>query len=161
MDSMVSNGQHVVNMATDEVDAALAGFVADVLELAGLFQQVAGSIAREEGCSQALWYAMSVFSGEPTTVARGARRLGTSRQALQRTTNQLLERGLAVLEPNADHRSSPWVRLTAAGREALARISERASRQRQSWFADHEVGDLQAAHSEVQRLCRALRAATG
>ena len=140
-------------------DAALASFIADVVELAGLFRQVGDETARQEGQTQALWYALSVFSAEPLTVSQAARRLGTTRQAVQRTANELLARGLAVTERNPDHRASPFVILTSQGQATLARISKTAMQARRQWFSDHDAAALTAAHAEVRRLRDALRKA--
>ena len=68
----------------------MAGFIADVVELSGLFRRTADEIAREEGETHTRWYTLSVFSGDPITVSQAARRLGTTRQAVQRTADELI-----------------------------------------------------------------------
>jgi DNA-binding MarR family transcriptional regulator len=156
---MTPKRQRVVNRAAADVDQALASFIADVLELGGLFRRVADRIAKQEGLTQTTWYALSVFSGEPLTVSQAARRLGTTRQAVQRTTNELVGRGLADTRPNPEHRASPLIVLTPSGREALTRVSTAASRARREWFGDSDVAGLDAAHTEVRRLRDALRGA--
>lgn len=153
---MITTRQPVVKYADDEVDARLASFIADVIELAGLFRRVAEGIARQEGQTQTLWYALSVFSAEPLTVSQAARRLGTTRQAVQRSTNDLIDRGFAITESNPDHRASPLIILTPLGQETLARISQAASIARRQWFSDHDAAGLSAAHAEVLRLRTAL-----
>lgn len=155
----MTDRQHAVDMV-DNADAALGSFVADVVELAGLFRRVAGEIARQEGQTQTRWYALSVFSDAPLTVSQAARRLGTTRQSVQRTANELLASGLAVTKPNPDHRASPWVVLTPEGQQTLQRISKAAMQARQRWFSDHDVDKLAAAHSEVRRLRDTLREAS-
>jgi DNA-binding MarR family transcriptional regulator len=160
IDYMMTERQQVVSFPEDSIDARLASFIADVLELAGLFRQVADDIARQAGQSQALWYALSVFSSEPLTVSQAARRLGTTRQAVQRSANKLLARGLATTEPNPDHRASPFIVLTPKGRETLAQISQIATHARKRWFADRDAARLEDAHSEIRRLRDALRRTT-
>lgn len=156
----MTSRQQAVNSEDDGADAALASFVADVVELAGLFRRVADEIARQEGQTQSRWYALSVFSDAPLTVSQAARRLGTTRQSVQRTANELLASGLAVTEPNPDHRASPHVVLTPAGRRTLQRISGAATHARRRWFSDRDVDDLAVAHVEVRRLRDALRGAS-
>lgn len=156
----MSERQLVVNFPADGVDAELASFVADVLELAGLFRDAADEIARQVGLTQTLWYALSVFSATPLTVSQAARRLGTTRQAVQRSANELLKRGLAATETNPDHRASPFVVLTPAGHDALSRISQIAMNSRTQWFSDSDAPLLDAAHAEVRRLRDALRHST-
>lgn len=149
--------QSVVNFPEDGIDAALASFIADVLELAGLFRQAADHIARQAGLTQTLWYTLSVFSAKPLTVSQAARRLGTTRQAVQRSANELLTQGLATSETNPDHRASPFIVLTPRGRDTLSRISQIAIESRAQWFSDRDAPNLKAAHPEVRRLRDALR----
>jgi DNA-binding MarR family transcriptional regulator len=149
--------QHVVNFPAEGIDSAVASFIADVLELAGLFRHVADDIARHEGQTQARWYALSVFSENPLTVSQAARRLGTTRQAVQRSTDELLARGLAITEANPDHRTSPFIRLTREGQEVLARISQAAMTSRKRWLPDPDKAELEVAHAIVRRLRDNLR----
>jgi DNA-binding MarR family transcriptional regulator len=159
-DYTMTKRQHVVNLWDGGVDAALALFIADVVELAGLFRRLADEIAQQEGQTQTRWYALSVFSDAPLTVSQAARRLGTTRQAVQRTANELLASGLAVIKPNPDHRASPFVVLTPEGHQTLQRISEAARQARRAWFSDRDADDLADAHSEVRRLRDTLRNAS-
>src|SRR6516225_8642787 len=107
--------QHVVDFPAEGIDSTVASFIADVLELAGLFRRVADDIARQEGQTQARWYALSVFSEDPLTVSQAARRLGSTRQAVQRSADELLAQGLTIAEPNPDHLNSPFITLTPKG----------------------------------------------
>lgn len=149
--------QQAVNFPAEGIDAAVASFIADVVELAGLFRRVADNIARQEGQTQARWYALSVFSGEPLTVSQAARRLGTTRQAVQRSADELIAQGLTIAEPNPDHLTSPFITLTPQGREVLSRISQAATRSRQHWLANPDTAELETAHTVVRSLLDALR----
>lgn len=149
--------QQIVIFPAEGIDGAVASFIADVVELAGLFRRVADDIAHQEGQTQARWYALSVFSGDPLTVSQAARRLGTTRQAVQRSTDDLLARGLAVTEANPDHRTSPFIRLTPDGREVLARISQAAMTSRKRWLPSPNAAELEAAHAVVKQLRDSLR----
>ena len=149
--------QHVVYVPAEGIDSALASFIADVVELSGLFRRIADAIARQEGQTQARWYALSVFSEDPLTVSQAARRLGTTRQAVQRSADELLARGLAIVEANPDHRTSPFIRLTPEGHEVLARISRTAMTSRRRWLPGLDAAELEVAHAVVRRLRDALR----
>jgi DNA-binding MarR family transcriptional regulator len=153
----VTDRQPVVNFPEDGIDAALASFIADVLQLAGLFRQAADRIARKAGLTQTLWYALSVFSAKPLTVSQAARRLGTTRQAVRRSANDLLTRGLAATGTNPDHRASPSSSSLRRGRDTLSRISQIAMESRTQWFSDRDAPHLKAAHRGVRRLRDALR----
>lgn len=119
---MMSKRQHVVNNEAAE----LALLVADVYEAAGVLRRSGEAIAGAEGQSQARWQLLSVISGGPITVAQAARRLGVTRQGVQRVANDLIEEQLAVTGPNPDHRNSPLLQLTSEGTATLARINDRA-----------------------------------
>jgi DNA-binding MarR family transcriptional regulator len=149
--------QHIVNFPAEGIDSAVASFIADVLELAGLFRHVADDMARQQGETQSRWYALSVFSENPLTVSQAARRLGTTRQAVQRSTDELLARGLAITEANPDHRTSPFIRLTPEGHDVLARISQTAMTSRKRWLPDPDKAELEVAHAIVRRLRDNLR----
>jgi DNA-binding MarR family transcriptional regulator len=119
---MMSKRQHVVNNEANE----LALLVADIYEAAGVLRRSGESIAGAEGQSQARWQLLSVISAGPITVAQAARRLGVTRQGVQRVANDLIGEQLAVTGPNPNHRNSPLLELTSAGEATLSRINERA-----------------------------------
>lgn len=119
---MMSKRQHVVKSEAGE----LALLVADIYEAAGVLRRSGESIAGAEGQSQTRWQLLSVISAGPITVAQAARRLGVTRQGVQRVANDLIEEQLAVAGPNPDHRNSPLLELTSVGEATLRRIIERA-----------------------------------
>lgn len=102
--------------------------MADVYELAGLLREAGEEIAAGQGQTQARWQLLSVVSDPPLSVPQAARRLGISRQAVQRVANDLVADGLAEFTANPDHRTSPLLALTGAGEGALAGITAAASR---------------------------------
>ena len=83
---------------------------------------------------------------------------GTTRQAVQRSADDLLERRLATAEPNPDHRTSPYIRLTAEGHALLERINTRAAQSRRQWLPDAGSIDLEAAHDVIRTLLACLPA---
>jgi DNA-binding MarR family transcriptional regulator len=105
----------------------IASLVADVYELAGLFRRSGEAIAAREGQTQARWQFLSVIADDPLTVPQAARRLGVTRQAVQRVANELLDDGLVEPEANPDHRTSSLMTLTGSGRQVLARINKLAA----------------------------------
>ena len=102
--------------------AALPLVVADVYELAGALRRRGDELAGQLGQTQARWQVLSVVSEGDWTVPAAARRLGVSRQAVQRIADLLVEDELARYEDNPAHRRSPLLHLTDAGRDVLARI---------------------------------------
>lgn len=135
----------------------IALLVADIYEAAGALRKSGEAVAKTEGQTQARWQLLSVISGDATSVPRAARRLGVSRQGVQRIANNLVDDGLAQWRPNPDHRSSPLLTLTDAGRRALVAITDRASAAQRSLTADVEADDIRTARKVLQRLTAAVR----
>jgi DNA-binding MarR family transcriptional regulator len=130
--------------------------VADVFELAGAFRRQGEHLARTVGQSQARWQVLSAASAEPKTVPQIARRLGVTRQAVQRLANMLVHEGLAELRANPDHQGSPHLVLTDRGSAALARLAEEADRYHRAITGRLDAGELGAVHAGLRRLLAAL-----
>ncbi len=64
--------------------------------------------------------------------------------------------GLADLAVNPDHRSSPLLTPTPAGKDALARVTARAEERHCSLFADLPDEEIRAARTSLRRLLAAL-----
>ena len=135
--------------------------MADVYELAGLSRRLSGRDAAEHRSTSAQWQVLSVIEGEPATVPEIARRLGLTRQGVQRVVNELLGAG-HVRRHAADRRSkSPRIEPTRTGRTLLARLwrSNLPRREQALEAAAIDRDELDAAHVTVRRLIEALRAA--
>lgn len=137
-----------------------ARLVADVLEAAGALRRLGDEIAGTAGQSQARWQVLSVLSEGDWTVARAARRLGVSRQGVQRVVDLLLEEGLLLVEPNPNHARSPLIRLTPEGRETLDRITEVVDPWHRQIGGTLSLEELRTARAAMAALIRASREAT-
>jgi DNA-binding MarR family transcriptional regulator len=60
---------------------------------------------------------------EPHSVAEIARRMGMTRQGVQRVADQLVDRGLAEYRPNPAHRRAKLLACTEAGHWAIRQIA--------------------------------------
>lgn len=97
--------------------------VADLFEIAGALRRDGEATARSAGQTQSRWQTMWIAGTGRFSVATIARRLGLTRQSVQRTADALVAEGLATYEPNPDHQRSPLLILTDDGREVLQRIN--------------------------------------
>jgi DNA-binding MarR family transcriptional regulator len=130
--------------------------VADIFELAGRFRDTGEQIASGVGQTQARWQVMSAASGGALTVPQIARRLGVTRQNVQRIANLLVSEGWATFEKNPHHRSSPHLVLSERGQAALAELAAAAH--------DHHAGLARSlrgsrfddVHRGLRRLIAAL-----
>ncbi|MFF3446504.1 MarR family winged helix-turn-helix transcriptional regulator [Streptomyces sp. NPDC002667] len=130
----------------------MALLVADIYEAAGVLRRSGETIAAAEGQTQARWQVLSVVSDEPLSVARAARRLGVTRQGVQRIANDLARDGLADFRPNPDHRSSPLLGLTPRGSRVLEEITDRAAAAHRLLAAGIEPAEIAAARDLLRRV---------
>ena len=130
--------------------------VADVFHLAGVFRRIGEQIARLAGRTQAEWQLLSAISDGARTVPQVARRLGYTRQSVQRTADSLAANAFVRFVPNPDHKKSTLVELTPAGRKALDRITQRAAAFHREVAAHVDAGRLGEAESFLRTMCETL-----
>jgi DNA-binding MarR family transcriptional regulator len=130
----------------------LALLIADIFEAAGALRAHGDDLAAVVGQTQARWQVLSVLSEGEWTVATAARRLGVTRQNVQRIADLLIADGLASYELNPRHRASPLIQLTPEGRQALEVLSAASL----AWRRD-AVGNIPDQHFSIAReVIRAL-----
>ena len=100
---------------------------AELFEAAGTSRRWGEILASRQGLTQAQWQTLWIAGTSPLTVPQIARRLGVSRQNVQRVANDLAAAGMATFGQNPDHKSSPLLDLTPAGRSALEGINTAAA----------------------------------
>jgi DNA-binding MarR family transcriptional regulator len=130
--------------------------IADIYELAGSLRKRGDDIAATIGQTQARWQVMSAASGQPMSVPQIARRLGLTRQAVQRTADLLVGEELAGYAGNPDHRASPHLILTRRGRDALRRLTMAARAGHEAVAAKVGALDLPALRRDLRRLLVAV-----
>ncbi len=116
-------------MNDEERNVEMAHLVADVFELAAVLRREGEAIAKLAGQTQARWQLMWIAATGRFSVAMIARRLGLTRQSVQRVADEIVAEHLASFEPNPDHQRSPLVILTREGQQALDTIKH-TSRER-------------------------------
>jgi DNA-binding MarR family transcriptional regulator len=116
-------------MDDEQRNAEMGHLVADVYELAGVLRRDGEQIARLAGQTQARWQLMSVAAGGRLSVAMIARRLGLTRQSVQRVADEIVAEKLASYQPNPDHQRSPLLILNDDGHNVLDTINH-TSRER-------------------------------
>ncbi|HEX5568588.1 MAG TPA: MarR family winged helix-turn-helix transcriptional regulator [Streptomyces sp.] len=143
-------------MSTPEL---LSGTALAVFRLNGRFLAVAERLARPAGLTAAWWQVLGAVLREPQPVASIARAMGITRQSVQRVADLLVERGLAVYEPNPAHRRAKLLAPTDEGRAAIARITpghaEFAARLNEALGGEEHFTQVRDA---LERLSKALEA---
>ncbi|NYI70572.1 DNA-binding MarR family transcriptional regulator [Naumannella cuiyingiana] len=133
--------------------------IADVYELATLTRRISDAETAPLGLTSAQWHVLSAISEEPRTVAAVARRLGLTRQAVQRVADVLVDAGRAERRPNRDHRTAPLLAITADGRAVLDELwtttrERRADPLRRAGLSPE---DLAQADATLRAVLAALR----
>jgi DNA-binding MarR family transcriptional regulator len=140
--------------------SALTDLIIATFRLNGRLMDAAQEMAAEGGITAAWWQVMGGILDDPRTVAEIGRRMGMTRQGVQRIADLLVERGLAEYRPNPAHRRAKLLACTEAGYWAVRRISLV-----QHPWADRvgtAVGaeELRAALGTIQRLTDVLESET-
>ncbi len=130
--------------------------VADLYELAGALRRNGERIAQGLGQTQARWQVLSAASAGAKTVPQLARRLGVTRQNVQRIADLLVADGLARFAGNPDHRTSPHLVLTEAGATALDELTRAARGFHEALAARLGAVPLGSVRRELGRIRAAL-----
>ncbi|WP_396642919.1 MarR family winged helix-turn-helix transcriptional regulator [Microbacterium sp.] len=134
---------------TDETD--VERLYSELFEAAGAGRRLGEGIAARAGQTQARWQTLWTIGAGSLTVPQIARRLGVSRQHTLRLTNDLAREGLVELVPNPDHKTSPLIELTPAGRETLAEINTAAAESNRALLRELSEHDVAQLRSLLQR----------
>lgn len=105
----------------------LTQVILETFRLNGGLLSAGDALVGDLGLTSARWQVLGAVAleGRPLSVAQIARRMGLSRQAVQRVVNDLTAAGLVALEDNPDHKRARLVVLTAAGEAAYAEADRR------------------------------------
>ena len=131
--------------------------VEDVLECAGALRRYGDALTRPLGQTEVRWAVLSVLSGGARTVPQVARRLGVTRQSVQRVANLLAAEGFIESVENPDNARSPLFRLSKRGEEVLAAITRAADPWHRRAGEELSLDDLQRARVALAVLMRLAR----
>ena len=139
-----------------EAGALLTEVILTTFRLNGRLMEVAQEFAVEGGLTAAWWQVLGGVLDEPRTVAGIGRRMGMTRQGVQRVADLLVERGLAEYRPNPAHRRAKLLACTEAGYWAIRRISLVVVPWGNRVGAEVGADELRSALATMQRLVAAL-----
>jgi DNA-binding MarR family transcriptional regulator len=135
---------------------ALRQLVLEVFRLNGALLRHGATLTAPVGQTQARWQVIGAVAEATRTVPQIARRMGMSRQSVQRVADLLAKDGMLRLDPNPDHARSPLLRLTPKG----ARVEARLTATGKAWAASITQGmagaDLEQAVEVVRTVTRKL-----
>ena len=106
-----------------EAAATLTELILATLRLNARLMEAAQELAAAGEITAAWWQVLGGVLDEPRSVADIGRRMGMTRQGVQRVADLLVEKGLAEYRPNPAHRRAKLLAPTEAGYWAVRRIS--------------------------------------
>jgi len=106
-----------------EAGAVLTEIVLATFRLNARFLDAAQDLAAHGDLTAAWWQVLGGILDQPRSVAAIGRRMGMTRQGVQRVADLLVKRGLAEYRPNPDHRRAKLLAVTEAGYWAIRQIS--------------------------------------
>jgi DNA-binding MarR family transcriptional regulator len=139
-----------------EAGALLTDVILTTFRLNGRLMEVAQAFAVEGEITAAWWQVLGGVLDEPRTVAEIGRRMGMTRQGVQRVADLLVERGLAEYRPNPAHRRAKLLACTEAGYWAIRRISLAVVPWGNRVAAEIGENELREALSTMRRLVGVL-----
>ncbi|WP_285733469.1 MarR family winged helix-turn-helix transcriptional regulator [Nocardiopsis sp. ATB16-24] len=134
----------------------LAGTALTVFRLNGQLLSVAEELARSAGLTAARWQVLGAVTTEPLSVSAIARRLGTTRQSVQRLADLLVEQGLAEYRPNPAHSRAKLLAPTERGLDTLRRIDPDHTRMAEALVTELGEEDSRRVLESLRRLSLAL-----
>jgi DNA-binding MarR family transcriptional regulator len=139
---------------------SLTDLILDVFRLNGALLASGDALVGDLGLTSARWQVLGAIalSPIPLPVAHLARNMGLTRQAVQRSIDEMRGDGLVRLDPNPHHKRAMLVAMTARGESAY-----RAASERQAGWADLLAAGLsseavEAAGALLRELQRRLEA---
>ncbi len=137
---------------------ALTGLVIEVFRLNGDLLAAGDALVGDLGLTSARWQVLGAMalSPVPLPVAHIARNMGLTRQAVQRSVDEMREDGFIGLEPNPHHRRAMLVTMTQRGQEAYRAASERQGRWAEGLATDVSPLAIEAAADLLREMQRRL-----
>ena len=114
--------------------------VLELIRIEGLLRQFGDHLTRQYDQTPGRWQVLGPLWKQVLTVPQIARRMGLTRQAVQKTANTLVQDGLVKFIENPDHTTSHGLCLTATGQAVTQKLSKGqakwANKKRHTVFQD-------------------------
>jgi DNA-binding MarR family transcriptional regulator len=130
----------------------ISDLIAEIHEAAGALRMSGAEIAKAEGVTLTQWHVLDAIADPTFTVARVARRIGLSRQAVQKVANELESGGLITFVPNPDHKTSPLIRITSTGHATQERVWARATKSHRARFGALSDAELSTTQQTLRQI---------
>ena len=137
---------------------AFTQLILEVFRLNGRLLSAGDSLTRPLGQTSARWQVLGALDQAERTVAEIARRMGLTRQSVQRTADLLEADGLVSFTDNPAHQRAKLTMLTPRGQATLNGITRRQIEWANRIASCLAENDLQHAINTLQQVRQALDA---
>ncbi len=134
----------------------LTDLILEILRVRGSLERHGVKLTQPFGQTPARWQVMAAAWGDTRTVPQIARRMGLTRQNVQRIADVLVREGLTTFVINPDHQRSPILQLTDQGVETIQGITREQLRWSNQLGREIELKDLEVTLRTLQKLIRLL-----
>jgi DNA-binding MarR family transcriptional regulator len=143
--------------------SAATELILEVFKLNGRLLAAGDRLTKDIGLTSARWQVIGAvaLAGAPQPVANLARNMGLTRQAVQRTVNELHGEGVVTFASNPHHQRAKLVALTDKGRAAYAAATRRQVPWARRLGQRLDASDVAAAIRVLKALTAALEQARG
>ena len=135
---------------------ALQDLMLEVFRLNGALLRHGAALTAPMGQTQARWQVIGAVAEATRTVPQIARRMGMTRQGVQRVADLLVDEEIVTLVRNPHHARSPLLRLTPKGRRLEQNLGHAGARWSESMGEGMNVRDLERAVAVIRDVVRRL-----
>ena len=145
-------------MSRTKVSRAFTQLILEVFRLNGRLLSAGDALTRPVGQTSARWQVLGALDEEGRTVADIGRRMGLTRQSVQRTADLLEADGLVSYADNPAHQRAKLATLTSHGRATLDTITSRQIAWANRVASPFTQDDFQHAIRTLRHVRQALEA---
>lgn len=139
---------------------ALSTLIETIFRVNGLILKIGEDLTRPTGQTSARWQVLGSLSQGPASVPQVARRMGLTRQSVQRVADILAFEGLIVFQENPDHKRSKLLELTSKGQIVSSAIQKAALHWRNGMGKILGKSDLRKANKLLVKIEETIRKKT-
>jgi DNA-binding MarR family transcriptional regulator len=150
---------HVVKSLTGKSRAAALSLLSlAVFRSHGALLAGGDRLVEPLGLTSARWQVLGALAiaGTPLTVPAIAAAMGLTRQGVQKQIDRLEADGHVSVVPNPEHRRSPLIELSRAGRSAFVTADRRWARLTEQLAGEFSLAELETARRVLDALSHAL-----
>mgnify|MGYP001208755215 CR=1 FL=1 len=137
-----------------QTSEAITQLMLETFRLNGALLAAGDELVADLGLTSARWQVLGavMLEGRAQTVAQIARRMGLSRQAVQRVVNDLSAEDIVRPADNPDHKRAPLIEATARGEATYATAMERQDAWAVELAQSFKASEMQTALSVMRRM---------